>query len=198
MSNKYTSSVFFKLSFAALFVTLLFLSSCTKKKEEFPKASDEISQAIQEVDGSTLFCYDGSRLLWKLDCDYSRRNVDDSSQTLVVPVRLIVYDSTSTKETKVFSDSGHTAKDLNMFYIWGNVDVRNWDGLRIRSESLWWNKDRRVVGSDDYVRIITPGGDVLEGKGLDASETFSWWTLRDKVKGKFPNFKDQMVDDEKE
>lgn len=179
----------------SLLIVLLFFPGCTKKKEEFPKASEETVSAVQEVNGSTLFCYDDGRLVWKLDCDYSKRNMDDSSKTLVVPVRLIVYDSLNSKETKVFSDSGHTAKDLNNFFIWGNVDVRNWDGLRIRSQSLWWNKDKHIVGSDDYVKIITPGGDVLKGKGLDASETFSWWTLRSNVTGDFPNFEDPMAKD---
>lgn len=179
-------------------VLSLLSTGCTKKKEEFPKASNEVSSAVQEVSGSTLFCYDGSTLVWKLDCDYSRRNMDDSSKTLVVPVRLTVFDSSGVNETKVFSDSGHTAEDLNKFFIWGNVDVRNWDGLRIRSQSLWWDKSKRVVGSDDYVKIITPGGDVLKGKGLDASENFSWWTLRKNVSGEFPNFKDPTNDKQNE
>lgn len=184
----------YKLILIPFFLLILFFS-CTKKKEEFPKASDEVARAIQEVNGSTIYCYDGAVLVWKLDSDYSRRNMDDSSKTLVVPVRLTVFDSSNNKETKVFSDSGHTAKDLNMFYIWGNVDVRNWDGLRIRSQSLWWDKSKRVVGSDDYVKIVTPGGDILKGKGLDASENFSWWTLRNNVSGEFPNFKDPTVDE---
>jgi LPS export ABC transporter protein LptC len=174
--------------------------SCTvscSKKEPIPQAADSIIVPCQEVSGSILYGYEGPHLIWILDSDYSFKTMDDTSSMLVVPVRMSIFDSLGTKTTRVLSDSGRTKKELESFYLWGNVFIRNHDGQIIRGQSLWWNKITRKVGSDDFVEIKTPDGDILRGKGLDANESFSSWTLRKEVSGKFPNFKKRMESDEK-
>ncbi len=170
--------------------------SCTSKNDSIPQASDSLIVPCQEVGKSTLLCFDGPHLIWKLESDYSWKTLDDTSSMLVVPVRFNFYDTLGKKTTLVLSDSGTTTKELEKFFLWGNVYIKNWDGLIINSESLWWNKIARKVGSDDFVEIRTPSGDVLRGKGLDASESFSWWTLRKNVSGEFPNFKERLESDE--
>jgi hypothetical protein len=37
---------------------------------------------------------------------------------------------------------------------------------------------------------------VMRGRGLDATESFSSWTLRSSVSGQFPNFRERMEKDE--
>ena len=173
----------------------LFVASCQKDTESLPLLTDSVSVPFQEVVGeSVIHCYDSAQLLWKLKTDYSRRLLDDTSPTLVVPVNLVIYDNPSngSRETHVVSDSGRTGKKLEKFYVWGNVFVSNWDGMKIKARSLVWNKVSHKVTSDDFVELRTPGGDVLRGKGLDATETFSTWSLRSGVSGEFPNFKSRM------
>jgi len=197
---KKTKNVFTPVSLLCCTVavcTCLFLfSSGCAKKENIPQAADTLVIPCQEVGASTLYAYNGPHLIWILDSDYSFRTLDDTSSMLVVPVRMSIFDTAGQKTTRILSDSGRTAKEMEKFFIWGNVFVRNWDGLIIKSQSLWWNKPTRMVGSDDFVEIRTPGGDVLRGKGLDATESFSWWSLRKKVSGSFPNFKARMDSDE--
>lgn len=181
-----------------LFKLFLFLSvvgGCTKK-EAIPQTSDTLIVPCQEVGASTLYGYDGPHLIWILDSDYSFKTLEDTSSMLVVPVRMSIFDSLGTKTTRILADSGRTKKDMVHFFLWGNVHIKNWDGQIINTESLWWDKSTRKVGSDDFVRIRTPGGDILRGKGLDATETFSTWTLRERVSGEFPNFQDRMESDE--
>lgn len=177
-------------------VYLIALVGCSSKKDAIPQAVDTLLVPCQEVGESTLFCYDGPHLVWKLNSDYSFKTLDDTSSMLVVPVRLTIYDTLDKNITLIFSDSGNTTKDLEKFYIWGNVYIKNWDGLIVKSESLWWNKMSHKVGSDDLVEIRTPEDDILRGRGLDATETFSWWTLRERVSGEFPNFNKRMELDE--
>lgn len=180
-----------------VFMVIIATGGCGKKKETIPQITDTLVTPCQEVGKSTLYCYRNEHLVWKLDSDYSWKNISDTGSMLVVPVRLLIYDTLGEKTTRVLSDSGTTTKTLERFFLWGNVHVKNWDGLIIESESLWWNKVSRLVGSDDFVQIKTPNGDILRGKGLDASESFSWWTLRKSVSGEFPDFKKRMESDEK-
>lgn len=183
------------LMMGLLFFCGLLMVSCKKDTVSLPKLSDSVTVPYQEVIGTSyLHCYDSTRLLWKLKTEYSRRVLDDTSTTLLTPVNLVIYDNPSngSHETHVVSDSGRTGKGLEKFYIWGNVFVNNWDGLSIKARSLSWNKVTHKVSSDDFVELRTPGGDVLRGKGLDATETFSTWSLRSGVSGEFPNFKGRM------
>lgn len=180
---------------AAVGIFFLVSSSQCTQKESIPQIVDTIPNPYQEGGASTLYCYGDSRLLWILKSEYSRRDLNDTSSMLVVPVDMIIYDTASEKSTHVLADSGITKRDLNYFFIWGNVHIKNHDGQVIKSQSLWWNKSTRRVGTDDYVQIQTPSGDVLRGKGLDAADSFSEWTLREEVSGKFPNFRDRIEEE---
>lgn len=178
-----------------IFSFIIATNGCTKR-ETIPQASDTSVTPCQEVGASTLYAYDGPHLIWILDSDYSFKTLEDTSSMLVVPVRMSIFDTLGTKTTRVLADSGLTKKELVEFFLWGNVYIKNYDGQIIKSETLWWNKITRKVGSDDFVEISTPEGDVLRGKGLDATETFSSWSLRERVSGEFPNFQERMESDE--
>jgi LPS export ABC transporter protein LptC len=153
----------------------------------------------QEFGRTTLFSFDGAYKIWRLETDYMRKNMGDTAKMLAVPVEIITYDSMGETGTRILSDSGYTTSALESFDIWGNVYVKTRDGLVIRSESLWWNKQTHKVGSEDFVEIRTPEGDVLQGRGLDANESFTRWSLRSSVKGRFPDFRERVeAEDEKE
>lgn len=177
-------------------ISIFLMSVGCTKREALPQASDSHMVPCQEVGASTLYAYDGPHLIWILDSDYSFKTLEDTSSMLVVPVRMSIFDTTGTKTTRVLADSGRTTKEMERFFVWGNVYIKNYDDQIIRSETLWWNKLTRMVGSDDFVEIRTPDGDVLRGKGLDATESFSQWTLRENVSGEFPSFQDRMEEDE--
>ena len=163
---------------------------CTNKKDSFPQGKDTTLTPTQEVVVSTWQCYEGSHLVWKLEPDRTYKTMGDSSTILAVPVRFTIFDSLGDTATHVLSDSGRTTEEFKHIYIWGDVIIRSQDGLIVKSQSLWWDKTSRKVGSDDFVEIQNPDGNVLRGKGLDASDSFSWWTLRENVSGEFPNFDD--------
>ena len=183
------------ISVITIFCFIAASGGCAKK-ESIPQAPDSLITPCQEVGASTLYAYDGPHLIWILDSDYSSKTLQDTSSMLVVPVRMSIFDTLGSKTTRILADSGLTKKELVEFFIWGNVYIKNYDGQIIQSETLWWNKATRKVGSDDFVKISTPEGDVLRGKGLDANETFSTWSLRENVSGEFPNFQKRMEDDE--
>lgn len=195
MRKQLTIKSFILLIPIIIFFFIIITSGCTKK-ETIPQASDTLVVPCQEVGASTLYAYDGPHLIWILDSDYSFKTLEDTSSMLVVPVRMSIFDTLGTKTTRVLADSGLTNKKLIDFFLWGNVYIKNYDDQIIKSETLWWNKTTRKVGSDDFVEISTPEGDVLRGKGLDATETFSSWSLRERVSGEFPNFNERMESDE--
>ena len=183
------SKLFFAI--AAIGLSLCALD-CSQKKEALPVSSDSIQAPYQEFGKTTLFFYEGKFKRWKLDADYLKKPLSDTGSMLVIPVRLILFDSLGNLRTRVLADSGTTTSTLESFIVWGNVYIRNQDSLIVRTQKLWWIKGTRKVESNTYVQIETPKGDVLRGKGLDATEDFSHFTFKAEVTGKFPNFKQRM------
>lgn len=173
-------------------VILLILMGCGPKKENLPVSSDRISAPIQEFEKSTLFFYEGKHKRWKLEADYMRKPLADTGTVLVVPVRIAIYDSNGRPGTHVLADSGTTRAEMQNFLLWGNVYIKTQDSLIIRSERLWWYKNTRKVESDTFVQIETPKGDILRGKGLDATEDFSQSSFKSNVTGQFPDFKQRV------
>jgi LPS export ABC transporter protein LptC len=165
---------------------------CARKKETLPVSSGTIEAPYQEFGKTTLFFYEGKFKRWKLDADYMKKPLVDTGSMLVIPVRLSFFDSLGNLRTKVLADSGTTTPSLESFTVWGNVYIRNQDSLIVRTQKLWLNKGKHKVESDTYVQIETPKGDVLRGKGLDATEDFSHFTFKSEVTGHFPDFKRRM------
>lgn len=183
------------LSAVILTVPLMSITNCSKRSKELPHSNDSVTVPYQEFGKTTMFFYDGPNKVWRLEADYMRKELSDTARMLGVPVKLTLYDSTGMTGTTILSDSGYMNPDMENFFIWGNVYVHTEDNMIIRSQSLWWDKHTAKVGSDDFVQIKTPEGDILRGKGLDADENFSRWSLRKSVSGSFPNFRERMEAD---
>jgi LPS export ABC transporter protein LptC len=176
----------------AILAGLSLMAGCVKQKESLPVTSGCVQAPYQEFGKTTLFFYEGKFKRWKLDADYMRKPLVDTGSMLVIPVRLILYDSLGNLRTRVLADSGYTTPSLESFTVWGNVYIRNQDSLIVRTQKLWWFKGKRKVESNTYVQIETHKGDVLRGKGLDATEDFSHFTFKSEVTGHFPDFKRRM------
>jgi LPS export ABC transporter protein LptC len=181
---------------AAAMLLAVGLSGCAKKKEQPPKSEETVFVPYQEFSKSTMNFYRGKYIQSTLKTDYMRKTLSDTAHTLVVPVSLETYDTTGKLVSHILADSGLIAPNNMYFHGWGNVYVKRSDNLTIKSQSLWWDRRTKKVGSEEFVEICTPGGDVLRGKGLDATESFSNWKLRQEVSGKFPNFKKRVDSNE--
>jgi hypothetical protein len=85
---------------------------------------------------------------------------------------------------------------MESYWVWGDVLIRTRDSMVVRTEKLKWFKKTRKIESDTYVQIETNKGDILKGKGLDATEDFSHFSFKEDVTGAFPDFKRRMENKE--
>lgn len=175
---------------------ILSLWGCAPKRESLPVSSDIISVPFQELSNSTLHFYNKETVQWKLDADYMRKPLTDTGKILVIPVRLIYYDSLGNIRTRVLADSGTTDASMESFTVWGDVLITTKDSMIIRTQKLWWVKNTRKVESNTFVQIETKKGDILRGKGLTAIEDFSKFSFKSNVSGKFPDFKRRVETDD--
>ena len=167
-------------------------AGCNRKKEELPIADSNRGIPVQEFSGTTLHFFNKGHIQWKLDTDYMCKPVSDTASITVVPVRLTLFDSVGTMRTRVLADSGIIGNNMESYTIWGNVYIRTRDSMVVRTEQLRGSKKRNRVESDTFVQIETKKGDVLRGKGLDATEDFSKFSFKSDVTGKFPDFEQRV------
>jgi LPS export ABC transporter protein LptC len=174
------------------------LFGCAPKKDPIPVAEKIISEPHQEFGDAVLFFYENGVKRWRLDADYMSRPLADAGEMLVVPVRIIVYDSLGRLSARIVSDSGSSEFNMESFDLWGGVFIKNEDGMTVKGERLKWFKNRRKITSDTYVQIQTPKGDVLRGKGLDAVDDFSRFSFKADVRGRFPDFRKRMEQEDED
>lgn len=171
---------------------LIIFIGCGPKKEKLPLSNDSIDIPVQQFSNATLYFYNKQYIQWKLDAEMMLKPLTDTGSIMVVPVHLLLFDSLGTIKTKVLADSGLISTDMESYLIWGNVFIRTQDTMIVRTQKLRWYKHNRKVESDTYVQIETSAGDILRGKGLDATEDFSRFNFKEDVTGKFPDFKKRL------
>jgi LPS export ABC transporter protein LptC len=176
----------------AVEIALSTVGGCGGRKPELPVNADTVSVPYQEFERATLFSYQGSQKKWRLQSLQMRKPLSDTGTIIAVPVVLSLYDSVGTTTTRILSDSGTTTARMESFDIWGDVYVRTRDGLVVRSERLRLDNETHEWHSDTFVEIRTAKGDVMHGKGFDASESFSRSSFREKVTGRIPKFRERV------
>ena len=182
-------------SVTTLFISaliVLFALDCSRKKETAPVSNVTVGTPYQELDTTTIISYNGSRKVFVLESGHIVKSLTDTGHIRGDPVTITVFDSLGKQTSKVISDSGITDASLKEFTVWGNVFVQAQNGTRVNAERLFWNQKTHRVTSDTYVQLTTKKGDVLRGKGLDATEDFSSWEFKHDVSGRFPNFKERV------
>jgi LPS export ABC transporter protein LptC len=174
------------------FVMITVSSGCGPQKENVPVSDTVIDRPYQEVDSTAMCYYTGGIKQWTLESQHLKKVAADTGHVVANPVRLTVFDSLGRENLRVLSDSGSTDGPMQNFCVWGNVFVHAENGVRVKSQKLYWNLGTHRFTSADFVQIKTRKGDILQGKGLDAAEDFSWWKFEHDVSGRFPNFKERV------
>ena len=162
-----------------------------KDKNKLKKIDNVINGTGQHLTGVTLTAYDDTVKVWVLKTDNLSQD-DKIKRINVHPVNLTMYNDSGVVTTTVVSDSGFTTEKMDFFHIWGHVTITDKDTNKMFSNSLSWNKKERLLTSPDIVTIKTHKGEILQGRGFEASEDFSWWEFKQDVSGKFNNIEDEF------
>ena len=187
-------------SWVIVILSVLWVSgvSCKKREEPLPVAQDSVAVPLQKFAGSTLHFYNKGYIQWKLKSEEMTKSLSDTGSIEVTPVTLTLFDSLGSERSRVLADSGTIQSSMQHYRVWGNVYIRTRDSMVVRTESLRWFRERKEVESDTFVQIETKKGDILRGKGLDATEDFSRFSFKSDVTGEFPNFRERVEQDEED
>ncbi len=92
-------------------------------------------------------------------------------------VEILFFDSLGRAGSTLTAERGVIVPAQKRMEVMGHVVFINAKGERLETEHLTWEEDSARVFTDDTVRVHR-GLNVIKGKGLDAAEDFSRYTVR--------------------
>ena len=151
-------------------VLTLGLSACGEKiRPSVLQGIDTKHGPQQESWHSTVIISDSGRVQAKIIAGYIRKF--DSPQETLLDSGVVVYffnelGKQTTTMTALHGKVNERTYDIDAF---GNVLVVSDDSTRLRSERLFWDKQRRLIHTSDYVAIVSPK-ERVQGQGFESDQ----------------------------
>ena len=96
--------------------------------------------------------------------------------------KLISYDDDETQAWQIKANYAKNIKSDELWELRNDVEAISDDGKKINTELLYWDQKKKLIYSDQYVRITTADNQVLEGNSFTSDEKMNKITLK-KVTG---------------
>jgi LPS export ABC transporter protein LptC len=168
------------LFLAALLISgCFFISAC----ENDPKMIDDWSKKKEMVEiakNVEAYLSQESKVKAKLTAPLMLRHDADTLYT-EFPKSLHVdfYDDSTKIESWVDSKHGKYFENMDKVYLWDSVVVINIKGDTLKSQDLWWDKNKELFYTDKYAEYLRKDKQIYPGKGLEATQDFKRITFRE-------------------
>jgi len=161
---------------ALLFISL-FLISC-ENDENLVRALNEKRVMVEEARNVVSLFSQSGRMKAKLSAPIMLRYQVDTSY-IEFPKKLHVdfYDSTGKKESELDALYAKYMESSNKVLLRDSVVVASVKGDTLRTSELWWDQNTNKFFTDKQVRLKTVDKTIYGGKGLEAQEDLSLWTI---------------------
>lgn len=163
---------------AAIFISCLFVYGC-ENDEGTLKAMNENKLMVEEGKNITSLISQNGRIKAKLTAPTMLRYQRD---TVIIEfpqsLHADFYDSIARKESWLDADYGKYFESLNKVLLRKNVRVVNIYGDTLFTSELWWDQDQKKFYTDSVVRIIQKDKRINGGKGMEAAQDLSTYTIR--------------------
>ena len=178
MSNK--GRIHIDLFLAAIFASVcFFIFGC----ENDPKMIEDWSKKKEMVEvGKNIEAYlsQENKVKAKLTAPLMLRHEADTLYT-EFPNSLHVdfYDDSTKIESWVDSKHGKYFESIDKVYLWDSVVVINVKGDTLKSQDLWWDKNKELFYTDKYAEYLRTDKQIFPGKGLEATQDFKRITFKE-------------------
>ena len=163
---------------ASIFLLTVLLSACEQNDLDVIEMVAAKEQLPSETSTNIRLLYSDSGLVRlmvaapKLD----RYTVDTAYVEFTEGVEVEFYDSEGAVETRLTANYAIQWEQDGLMEARNDVVVVNKDGDRLNTEHLHWNRNKRKILSEAFVKITTEE-QILWGDGLEANEDFSEYRI---------------------
>jgi LPS export ABC transporter protein LptC len=136
----------------------------------------------QVIEGFRMHESASGERLYTLEAD-TARVFDRAGYVDVVRPRVTFYDEAGAIHAVLVADEGTLQSQSSDLVARGNIVVTTTDSTVLRTDSLSWNNDVRLVRTDAPVEIRTPRGEV-SGQGLVSDAGLTRIEIQSEVSGR--------------
>jgi LPS export ABC transporter protein LptC len=159
-------------------LSCIVLEGCENNVKDLPSFRKKHG-GVEEGNDITIYYSVEAKVRSKLTAPYMLRNLADS-QKVEFPRTLHVdfYNDTMRVESQLDARYGKYYESLNKVFLKDSVIVKNiLKGDTLNCRELWWDQKTEKFFTDKEVRINKKGGTIIYGKGFEAPQDFSGYTL---------------------
>jgi LPS export ABC transporter protein LptC len=159
-------------------VICLVWAGCENNVKDLPSFRKK-HNGVEEGKDILIYYSTDAKVKSKLTAPYMLRNQADS-QKVEFPKTLHVdfYNDSMRVESQVDARYGKYYESLNKVFLKDCVIVKNiLKGDTLNCQELWWDQRLEKFYTDKQVRINKKGGTIIYGKGFEAPQDFSGYTL---------------------
>lgn len=163
---------------AAIFCSCLFILGCENDEREINALTNKTVMIEKAKNIDVLFSHEG-QLRARMKAPLMLRYQEDTVR-VEFPNSLHVdfYDSTRRVESWLDARFGRYYETFNRVLLKDSVKVINIKGDTLTTPELWWDQNTRKFYTDSTVRIVTKDKRIRGGKGLEAGQDLTWYTIR--------------------
>jgi LPS export ABC transporter protein LptC len=166
---------------------LLLTSACGREEPKAPQSPLDVPDQIME-NSTITFTEEGVKsavIYAKYVAVYEKLDLKKAKD-----VRVDFYDKEGNHTSVLVADSGLIQEKRQNLEALGNVVVTTNEGMKLETESLKWDPQKKKIVSDDFVKI-TKKESVVTGYGLEADEELKHFVIKRNVRGKVTEFPEE-------
>ncbi len=151
----------------------LFLFGCSNDVQEVRNLSIK-KEGKEEANSVTAYMSEGSKLKAKLTAPFMRHTTEHDTVKMIFPksVHVEFYNDSSGKvDSRLFAKYAVNLEKIGKVLMQDSVLAYNMTGDTIRTNELWWDRNRQLFYTDKRVRVRQQGNDIY-GTGLVSDQAF--------------------------
>ncbi len=178
--NKNSTNIYLKSVTAFLLAVTLF--ACENNIEEVNAITQKKKFPVETADSIEVIYSDSGKVLMKITAPLMEHYVSDSSYIeLSKGVHVIFFNDSLQPQTELTAEYAINKERESIMEAKRNVVVVNEKGDKLNTEHLIWDKNTRMIRTEEFVKITTED-EVIMGNGLEADEHFTKYKIK-QIKG---------------
>jgi LPS export ABC transporter protein LptC len=162
---------------AVILTLLLLISGCARVEEPTGKTTGTEKLPDQEIWNGTIEISNDGRLKSVVRAGYIQVFEKKKLTRLDSGVVVDFYNDLGEHTSVLTSDKAEIDERINLFVARGNVVVTSDSGEVLRTERLYWDKDKKRIRSDTLA-VLTTNVDSLRGYNFESDENLTSWSLQ--------------------
>jgi len=158
--------------YTAIFTACLFAYGCSNDVQQVRDLGIK-KAAKEEASNITAYMSEGSKLKAKLTAPFMQHEIQDTAK-MIFPKGVKVEfftDSTGAVESRLFAKYAVNYEKLGKVLMLDSVLVYNLKGDTLRTNELWWDRNRQMFYTDKAAHVHQQGNNI-NSVGLTSDQAF--------------------------